>query len=556
MDLSNLTTIKTFVKTLFETARLRIVALILFGIFNSFFQGIGVVLIIPLLDIYQTGTNSSFLARFLYSFGWNGSLEWLLIFYFFVLFFYGVFKSLYTFESARLVNRFIKSYSMDGLHKIIHSRWQFYTINQPSKLTSIFHTEIGNIKMMTIYGFRIIQTFLIIVIHLFLSFWLSWQITCSTFIALVIIYFVQKRIVSKNISLGQKKVSYSEKAILYLNETFKGIKLVKIHSLEDHRLKIHEDNANMKFENDLKIARLEGVSDFYFITTGAALIVIIIYFTISYKIIPFGGLLILLALLFKAINHLQNLIKTLGQFLNLVPSFQYVNETLNDVDTHRINQMNNFLNNAIIDKIEFKNISFDFGEVPILKDRSFTFEKGKMYLFFGPSGNGKTTTLDLIAGLIKPDVGEVLINGEKVFSPLDILLQDKIGYVLQDTFLFKGSIFENICLGKNYPIEKVEHVIELAGLRKKIYSLPYGLETLIDENASMLSGGEKQRIAIARTLIKDVSILLLDEVTSSLDIHNEAHIMNTISTLKQDKIILLVGHREKLKDWADEVIYF
>jgi subfamily B ATP-binding cassette protein MsbA len=553
---SNLSTIKSFVKTLYIKAKLRFVSLILFGVLNSFFQGIGVVLIIPLLDLYQSETKSSFLARFLYSIGWNGSLEWMLLFYFFILFLYGVFKSLYTFESASIVNGFIKSFSMNTLNKTIHSPWHFYTKYQPSKLTSLFHTELLNIKILTVTGFKIIQTFLLIIIQLLLSYWLSWQLTLSTFIALGIIYFVQKKIVSKNINIGEKRVSYSEKAQLYLSETFKGIKLIKIHQLESHRLKLHEENAAEIYDNDLKGARLDGISDFYFITTGAAVIVVIIYVSIHFHIIQLGPLLVLLALLFKAIGHLQSLMKSLGQFLNLLPSFRQINNILDDVESENKQLKNKQVFKGPVEKLELQNISFRYGDEPILENRSFIFEKGKLYLFFGASGNGKTTTLDIIAGLIKPNAGQIIINGEIIGASFNAFLQDRIGYVLQDTFLFKGSILDNICLGENYPLEKVLHVIELAGLSKKIETLPFGLDTHIDENASILSGGEKQRIAIARTLINDVSILLLDEVTSALDIHNEAHIMSTISSLKQDKIILLVGHREKLKDWADEVIYF
>jgi ABC-type multidrug transport system fused ATPase/permease subunit len=544
-----------FIKELYSITKIKFFIILIFGVLNSFFQALSVVIIIPLLETYQSGSKTSIVAKSLYYLGWNGSLEWILVFYFIILFLYAIFKSLYTFESSKLVVFFTKEFTTQSLDKILQSPWSFFTKHEPSKLTVLFHTETLNLKTLTLVTFRIIQIISLIVIQLIMSFWLSWQITLVTFLALAFIYLVQKKIVSTNISLGQKRIFFSEKIQKYLTETFKGIKLLKIHQLEKERFNNFKDTQEELYLNESKTAKLEGISDFFFITTGALVIVTIIYLSIHFNFLKIGGLLVLLVLLFKVIGHLQSLIKSIATYLNLLPSYQLITSIV--ADTQTITERNKQENDQrIISNIEFNNISFSYGNRIIIDHKNQLFQKGKIYLFFGPSGKGKTTTLDLLSGLIHPQSGEIKVDGVEINLNNIHTLQNNISYVLQETILFQGSILENISLGHHYTSEEITHAIQSAGLSQTISVQPEGIDTIINENASMLSGGEKQRIAIARALIRNTSILLLDEITSSLDARNEAQIMDTISKIKEDKIILIVGHREKLKDWADEVIEF
>jgi ABC-type multidrug transport system fused ATPase/permease subunit len=545
-----------FIAQLYAITRIRFFTLILFGVLNSFFQALGVVIIIPLLETYQSGSKTSIVAKTLYALGWNGSIEWILVFYFFVLFLYGIFKSLYIFESGRLVVYFAKNFTVNALEKILHSPWSFYTKQAPSILTTLFHAETLNIRTLTLATFRIIQTILLIIIQLAMSFLLSWQITLTTFFALAFIYFVQKRIVSKNINLGYNRLYYSENIQKFLSETFKAIKLLKIHNLEDERHTNYKKTQDELYTNEVKTAKLEGISDFFFVTTGALVIVLIIYVSIHFQLLKIGGVLVMLVLLFKVIGHLQSLIKALGQYLNLLPSYNLFAETLSQTTPIVIHKKNESETPISINTIELKNIDFSYGSTKIIENRNHLFEKGKIYLFFGPSGKGKTTTLDIISGLIPPHSGEIRINGKLTDANYTKQIQENISYVLQETILFQGTILDNISLGGSFDRNEINLALKFAGLDEKISNLPEGIHTVIDENASMLSGGEKQRIAIARALIRNTSILLLDEITSSLDARNEAHIMETIASIKQDKIILIVGHREKLKDWADVVVEF
>ena len=546
--------IRCFFSELIQRSKVWFYLLVFFGVVNSLLQGVSIVLIIPLLETFEGKNTESFFIRILNKLGWNGSLEYLLGFYFLILISYAIFRASYNFFAAKMVSSFSKSYAFFTFSKISGTNWNFHLKIEPSRLTNLFSTEYQSIRMLTQYAFRIIQSLLLVVIQLIMSFWLSWQITLITILALCVIYIIQKRLIHLNYQFGGNRLSISQSLQKFLSETFSAIKLLKVHKLESNRCITYSEIQDDLYENEVKTARLEGIIDFIFITSSAIVVVAIIYVNFHFNFLKVSGLLILIVLLSKAITQAQSLVKFISVFMNNLPSFSHFQDVLNQAEIHTNQTAAIALPKRHIDIITFMNISFSYGEKKILNNRNFQFQRGKLYLLFGPSGRGKTTTLDLIAGLIQPTSGEVHLNNQLINSTVGLV--DNVSYVLQETLLFEGTITDNITIGGQFSLAEVNSVVDLVGLNALIKDLPNGLDTIINEGATMLSGGEKQRIAIARALIRNSDLILLDEITSSLDVHNETTIMNVISAIKTDKIIIMVGHRERLKDYADEVIYY
>lgn len=206
-------------------------------------------------------------------------------------------------------------------------------------------------------------------------------------------------------------------------------------------------------------------------------------------------------------------------------------------------------------KIEFKNVRFSYDDREILKNVSAIIKENSMTAIVGPSGSGKTTFCNLIARFWDVDSGEILIGGEDIKNYKIENLMDSISMVFQDVYLFEDTIENNIKFGKqNASHEEVVEAAKKARCHEFIESLPEGYDTLIGEGGASLSGGEKQRISIARAMLKDAPIIIFDEATANIDPENEDKLKEAIESLTKDKTVIMIAHRLKTIRNADQIL--
>lgn len=205
--------------------------------------------------------------------------------------------------------------------------------------------------------------------------------------------------------------------------------------------------------------------------------------------------------------------------------------------------------------ITFSNVTFGYGETAVLKNISLKFPEKTITALVGPSGSGKSTVTKLIGRFWDVDSGEITLGGVSVKDMPTEELLGKISVVFQDVYLFHDTIEQNIKMGKEDATrEEVIEAAKKASCHEFIMSLPDGYDTMVGEGGSTLSGGEKQRISIARALLKDAPIVLLDEATASLDPENEVLIQSAISELVFDKTVIIVAHRLQSIMNADQIV--
>ena len=206
--------------------------------------------------------------------------------------------------------------------------------------------------------------------------------------------------------------------------------------------------------------------------------------------------------------------------------------------------------------IEFKNVSFAYNkDAKVLKDVSFTAKQGEVTALVGISGSGKTSVLRLISRLYDYDTGSILIDGKDIKNISTESLFKNISIVFQDVTLFNTSIMENIRLGRESATdEEVKEAAVLANCTDFIEKLPDGFNTLIGENGAELSGGERQRISIARAFLKDAPVLILDEISASLDVDNEKKIQDSLNKLIKDKTVIIISHRLKSIENVNKIV--
>ncbi len=206
--------------------------------------------------------------------------------------------------------------------------------------------------------------------------------------------------------------------------------------------------------------------------------------------------------------------------------------------------------------IEFKDVEFSYNDgQKVIDGISFTAEQNQVTALVGPSGCGKTTVLRLASRLYDYNKGQILIDGKDIAHIDTDSLFDKISIVFQDVGLFNTSIMENIRIGnKNASDDDVKEAARLANCTGFIEALPESWNTVIGENGSKLSGGERQRLSIARAFLKDAPIIILDEISASLDVENEMNIQESLNSLIKGKTVIIISHRLKSVENADKII--
>jgi ATP-binding cassette subfamily C protein len=205
-------------------------------------------------------------------------------------------------------------------------------------------------------------------------------------------------------------------------------------------------------------------------------------------------------------------------------------------------------------EVQLKDVSFGYGKGDVLEGVSLAIPARSFICLSGSSGSGKTTILDLVLGLLQPRAGEVFVDGVPL-EEIDIRSwRRQIGYAPQELVLLHDSVFINVTLGDSKLSEAdVEEALRTAGAWSFVAGLPKGIHTVVGERGTGLSGGQRQRIALARALVRRPCLLLLDEVTSSLDAQTEEELCAELKAMRGNVTILAASHRESLTRLADEV---
>jgi ATP-binding cassette, subfamily B, bacterial len=340
-----------------------------------------------------------------------------------------------------------------------------------------------------------------------------------------------------------------------IQDALSGIKTVKLSGAEDRELKNLESASSEAYADYIHRSRLANKYEFWETVLTHLSTALVLgyggYLTLENKLTPGDVVMFVTYLdrLYSPIDNLATLWISLQQNLvSISRAFKLTDRPVERRDGRAL------LLEA--GKIEFKKIQFSYSpDRKILNDVSFTIEPGKMTALVGPSGAGKTTIIDLILKLYKPDAGNILIDGQDISNLDPSSVRKQIGIVSADGALFNGTIRDNISYKKpEAGTREIEEAVVAAGLENTIRRLPMHLETLVGENGIGLSVGERQRIQIARILLAKPRILVLDEATANLDYATEGEIKLSIEEIRKQNTVIVIAHRFSMVRDADYVV--
>jgi ATP-binding cassette subfamily C protein len=277
------------------------------------------------------------------------------------------------------------------------------------------------------------------------------------------------------------------------------------------------------------------------------------YFLVQMNL-PMATVMMMIFLIARSVNHLAKAQRSLQHMAISESAYWSLVETIEQAEAER-EPARGHLQPTLDRGIEFKDVVFRYDRHAVIDGLNCLIPAGQLTVLSGPSGAGKTTVIDLAAGLLHADEGSLLIDGQAINDIDHHQWRRMIGYVPQDPLLINESVFLNLTLGdESISRERAVEALRQADALDFIEALPEGLDALLGERGGRLSGGQRQRLAIARALIHQPRLLILDEATSSLDEASEAAIVETICRLKGQLTLLAVSHDQALVDAADQLI--
>lgn len=479
----------------------------------------------------------------------NMQFSTVMIYTFTLLITESVFKWIYEVMSYKFVAKMSLDTKIYIFNNLIKQDIESFYNNDVGDKISILTNDINTIETEYFRTFlNLVKSGFLFVFAFGTIFYVSFQMTIALMI-LSIISFVFGNIPMKNLKTFKEKFSISQSEYTArTSEYFNGYETIKVFGLEKFISKVFYNNSKNVYDKGLAYQKRYSLVTMisYFFGGFTFLGGFVCGGYLAYKgFITLGQMIVCVQLTNHIVNPLMFAIESYGKFKSVDKILNKIENTLikeENVETIEIKDFNN--------KISLEDISFKYDDKKVLENINFDFEKGKKYALVGLSGSGKSTLMKLISKRIKANEGKIFIDGTDLDEISRNYIINLISTINQNVFLFKGSIYDNITLfSKDYSEEKVKDVILKAELGKYLDRL-YDKE-LISENANNLSGGEKQRISIARSLIKDTKIILADEILSSLD--NEIAFSIEKGLLELENITLIsVTHRlikENLKKY-------
>lgn len=394
---------------------------------------------------------------------------------------------------------------------------------------------------------QIIQDVIILVVILVILFSMSWQLTLlimipAPFLVLLTVV-VGQRLRRLYMALWRRYDAVSS----ILADTIPGMRVVKAFAQENREVERFEERSRELLVGELRAARMNAmfVPLMGMITyVGTILIWWIGGDSVLKGQLSLGGLMAFSNYMLRFYQPVQSLCNLNQRFQQTASSAERVFEVL-DTEPEVVSTTILPAIPTIHGRVEFSNVTFAYepGE-PVLKNLSFVVEPGEMIGLVGRSGAGKSTLINLIMRFYTVDDGAVFIDGHDVSKVDPKSLREQIGVVLQEPFLFNGSIAENIAYGKpGASLAEIVAAAKAANAHEFVIRFPDGYDTRVGERGTRLSGGERQRLAIARAILKDPRILILDEATASVDTETEARIQEALERLVKGRTTFAIAHR-------------
>lgn len=466
---------------------------------------------------------------------------------------------LQTFVMIRASLKTIHNLRIELFEKMQSLPISFFDQKQQGDLMSRMTNDIDNLNFALSQSvIQIVSSVLSLVGTAIAMVYLNWILAIVTLLVVPLIVWATKQIVKRSSMNYRNRQRDLGNLNGFIEETISNSEVVTLFGKEQQTIQqFKEANEKLRYsamQSEI-VSGLLGPTNNFINNLGSGLIVGVGAIMAANSLVTVGVITSFLTYarqFFRPINQLSNLLNT---FQSAIAGAERVFEVL-DERIELMDSPHSLPRRSLEGNVEFRNVSFYYvKDKPVLKNISFQANAGEIVALVGPTGSGKTTIVQLLSRFYDVTEGEILIDGENIQSYSMEHLRDSIGVVLQDTYLFSGTVRENIRYGKlDATDEEVEMAAKIAYAHSFIKYLPEQYDTLLESGGKNLSQGQRQLIAIARAILKDPDILILDEATSSVDTMTEVHIQKGLNNLMQGRTSFVIAHRLKTIENADRIL--
>jgi ATP-binding cassette subfamily C protein len=518
----------------------------------STMEGISLLMLVPLLQLVglnvhegSIGRLAEFISSIFSIIGIHPTLIAVLGIYVFIVIIHSLLRRWETSVSLNLEYEFVVRLREKLYQAIANTNWLFFARNRVSDFTHALTIEMERIGAATYYILNLLATGIVAIVYILLTIKLSAMMTGLVFLCGLGLLFLLKKKTKIAHETGEGLSEAMSSLYNAISEHLNGMKTAKSYGVEERHIEIFGRLAEQVRYMYTHAVQNQAEVNYWFNIGSVTILSITLFVSVQVLSIPSAGVLLLLFLFARVMPKLSSIQQSFQSLINMLPSFSRVMELQKRCEEAVEIGIQRYEKIDIGNGIKFKKVSFSYdGNSPVIRDLDLTIKGGQTTAIIGPSGAGKTTIADLLMGLIVPNQGSILID-EKSFGPERMrALRKQIGYVPQDTFLFNDTARANLLWAKpDADEEEINQSLRFAAAEDFVNGLPKGLDTILGDRGVLVSGGERQRIALARALLRKPSLLILDEATSSLDSENEKRIQNAIEKLHGQMTILVISHR-------------
>jgi len=529
----------------------------------SLMEGFGILLIIPLLSIggvIETNAASSKLSQlfnFLTVLPPSLYLPLILCIYVVIIVGQNLLQRSLSIRNVKVREKFSRDLRIEIYSLLLHSKWALFLRKRKSTLINLLTAELARVIGGINFFLQLLSNTIFMIIQLAIALWLSVKMTLFIVLFGLILGYLSRKFVQKSRHLGRRTSQLGEDYMAGITDQLNGIKDIKSNKLEYSYIDWLRSLTSRMNAEQIEYLKLKSSSQLVYKVSAAILVAVFIFISVK-AFHAHGEQLLLIILIFSRLwPRFITIQSNFEQIAATLPACQAVKKLIEDCSNEQEFQADS-LSLITEPQIECKDVYFRYKKdsyTYVLKNINLTIPHNQMTAIVGPSGAGKSTLIDLLMGLNSPERGEVLVNGHPLKNELLLSLRQSISYVPQDSFLFNTSVRENLLTVNAQASEReLWEALEFAMADQFVKNLPQGLNTVIGDRGMKISGGERQRLVLARAILKKPALLILDEATSALDTNNENKIKESIDRLKGKVTIVVVAHRLSTIQSADQVL--